>query len=43
MGVDQVTRDPSHPYTRKLIASIPTFEPGWLDRILESDIVDAVA
>ena len=30
----KVTGHPEHPYTQRLIASIPTFDPGWLDRIL---------
>ncbi|MGV1831942.1 ABC transporter ATP-binding protein [Agrobacterium vitis] len=29
----QVTKDPQHPYTQRLISSIPTYEEGWIERI----------
>lgn len=37
MGVEQVIRDPKHPYTRELIHSIPVPDPGraWIEEAVE--------
>lgn len=34
-SMTEVTKNPQHPYTQRLIASIPTYEAGWIERILE--------
>jgi oligopeptide/dipeptide ABC transporter ATP-binding protein len=41
-GVEQVIKDPHHPYTRELIQSIPVPDPGsaWIEEEIEEKEVD---
>lgn len=34
---DEVLDGPHHPYTAKLLASVPEMDPGWLERVRQSN------